>query len=484
MLCFAVFFPILTGILLFLIPDGHRRIRNCLAEAVSLLTSAMVFYLIFKGQGTANDAFPIAENLLIRFSLDGTGTVFAGLAAFLWPLATLYAFEYMHHEGGERPFFALYIISFGVTLGIALADNLVTMYIFYEFLSLSTLPMVMHGSSEEAQRAGFQYMMFTFGGAALALVGVIPAVVWGGNTFSPGGALEAALFETNPALMQVLFLCMTLGFGVKAAMFPFHSWLPVAAVAPTPVTALLHAAAVVKAGAFAVIRVCYFTFGAEHMRGTAAQNALLLMASVTIVYGAFRAVREHHLKRRLAWSTVSNLSYIIMAAALLTRDGMTAAMAHLLFHALIKITLFYCAGAVLVQTNKTEIESMRGLSKEMPFTSAVYAIAALALAGTPLLPAFVSKWMIGNAAVSSGNVFGYVGLAAVLIAAVLSALYVLYPAFFMLFCPADDADTVQVRREPGLCMIISMAVLTLAIFACGFFSNSIITFIADAAAQL
>ena len=418
---------------------------------------------------------------MLRFSLDGTGTVFAALAAFLWPIATLYAFEYMAHEGRERYFFALYTVSFGVTLGIALSADLVTMYVFYELLSLSTLPLVMHGSSEESQRAGRRYMMFTFGGAALALIGVIPAVVWGGGRFVPGGSLDASLFSAHPVLMQVLFLCMTLGFGVKAAVFPFHSWLPAAAVAPTPVTALLHAAAVVKAGAFAVIRVCYYTFGADSMHGTAAQAVLILLASFTIVYGALRAVREHHLKRRLAWSTVSNLSYIVMAAALLTQDGMTAALAHLLFHALVKITLFYCAGAVLVQTERTQIESMRDLMRIMPLTSVVYAIAALGLSGTPMLPAFISKWLIGNAALASGTPFGYVGLAAILISAILCAIYVIYPAFFMLFRGMDDADGEPVRLDPGPCMKLSMAILTLAIVLCGLFSNTIVSYIAGIA---
>ena len=476
MLSFAVFFPILAGLLLFLIPEPNRKLRCVLVELIALLTSAAVFSVIFRQQGTAETVFPIVSNLVMTFSLDGTGAIFAGLAAFLWPIATLYGFEYMRHEGRERAFFALYTVSYGVTLGVAMAGNLVTLYIFYELLSLSTLPLVMHSSRPEAVRAGRIYMAYTFGGAALALIGVIPVIAWGGGYFVPGGALEAVRFTQNPVLMQGLFLCIALGFGVKAAIVPFHRWLPEAAVAPTPVTALLHAAAVVKAGAFAVIRVCYFTFGSQNLYGTPAQAVLIILAALTIVYGAVRAVREHHLKRRLAWSTVSNLSYIVFSAALLTPAGMTGALAHLVFHALIKITLFYCAGAILVQTGRTQIESMRGLRARMPLVCGVYAIAALALAGTPMLPVFLSKWTIGNAALAV-RPFGLVGLIAMLISAVLCAVYVLYPAFFMLFRAPDESDT-EMAGDPGLCMKTAMVILVLSIVLISVYSNQLLTFMA------
>ena len=475
MLSFAVFFPISAGLLLFLVPEKQRKLRCCLTELTALLTSALVFYLIMQHPGTTETLFPVVQNLVLTFSLDGAGTVFAGLAAFLWPIATLYGFEYMRHEGREQAFFALYIVSYGVTLGIALAGNLVTMYIFYELLSLSTLPLVMHSSSPGAVRAGRSYMAYTFGGAALALIGVVPVIAWGGGNFVSGGVLDVGLFELHPVLMQMLFLCMALGFGVKAAIVPFHNWLPEAAVAPTPVTALLHAAAVVKAGAFAVIRVCYYTFGRQNIFGTPAQLVLICLSALTILYGALRAVREHHLKRRLAWSTVSNLSYIIFSAALLTPDGLSGAMAHLVFHAIIKITLFFCAGAILVQTGKTQIESMRGLREQMPLVCGIYAVAALALAGTPFLPIFLSKWMIGNAALAVWPT-GLIGLSAMLVSAVLCAVYVLYPVFFMLF-RRQDTPAEAGAGDPGLCMKISMGILILVIVLSGLYSNQLLTFI-------
>ena len=282
-------------------------------------------------------------------------------------------------------------------------------------------------------------------------------------------------------MVQLGYLCAFLGFGVKAAVFPFHAWLPEASVAPTPVTALLHAVAVVKSGVFAIIRVTYFSFGAQVLRGTAAQSIALLLASVTIVYGSTMAVKEHHFKRRLAYSTVSNLSYIVLAASLMTQSGLTAALAHMLFHALIKITLFFCAGAVMVKTGRTQIEDLRGLSRVMPFTCAVYTVGAISLMGTPLLPGFVSKWLIGSAAIETGTAMGMVGVAALLISAVLTAIYLMGPAMSMYFRPLEGMEKV-VNCDPGLRMKLPFAVLTAAIVLCGLFSDPIITLLAKLSA--
>ena len=282
-------------------------------------------------------------------------------------------------------------------------------------------------------------------------------------------------------MVQLGYLCAFLGFGVKAAVFPFHAWLPEASVAPTPVTALLHAVAVVKSGVFAIIRVTYFSFGAQVLRGTAAQSIALLLASVTIVYGSTMAVKEHHFKRRLAYSTVSNLSYIVLAASLMTQSGLTAALAHMLFHALIKITLFFCAGAVMVKTGRTQIEDLRGLSRVMPFTCAVYTVGAISLMGTPLLPGFVSKWLIGSAAIETGTAMGMVGVAALLISAVLTAIYLMGPAMSMYFRPLEGMEKV-VSCDPGMRMKLPFAVLAAAIVLCGLFSDPIITLLAKLSA--
>ena len=485
MLCLAVFLPIVCGLALLLIRPKSRLFRECAVLGATLVTSMIVLYGLLFERGTAQTAFMLMENMPVAFMLDGVGSVFTGLVAFLWPLAALYAFEYMEHEGGENHFFALYTITYGVTLGISMAANIKTMYIFYEFLTLATMPLVMHGTKPEAISAGRQYMIYSFFGAAVAFVGVMIVMAFGeGGAFVMGGVLSEGFKAAHPWLLTAGYLCAFVGFGVKAAVFPMHAWLPTASVAPTPVTALLHAVAVVKSGVFAIMRLTYFSFGAQLLRGTWAQKLALALTIITIVYGSAMAVREHHFKRRLAYSTISNLSYIAFAATLMTAQGLTAALAHMVFHALMKITLFYCAGAVLVKTHRTQIESLRGMAKAMPFVCVVYTVASLSLMGTPLLPGFVSKWQIGYAAVASGQTLGYVGVGAILISAVLTAVYLMSVAFFMFFRPMEDKRGIREGRsyDPSWKMKLPLAVLTLSIVLCGVFSNTIVTKLAAIAA--
>jgi len=485
MLCLAVFLPIVFGLAMLAVQPKSREGREWATECVTIATSLIVLYALINRSAEPTVLVYLMQDMPIAFHMDGLSAFFAALVAFLWPLATLYGFEYMEHEGGENHFFALYTLTYGVTLGIATAANIMTMYIFYEFLTLATLPLVMHGTSRESVKAGHQYMIYSFFGAAVAFVGVMIIIAFGnGGAFVMGGVLSEAFAEAHPMLLRVGYLCAFLGFGVKAAIFPMHAWLPRASVAPTPVTALLHAVAVVKSGVFAIMRLTYYSFGAALLAGTWAQHVAVILAIITIVYGSTMAVREHHFKRRLAYSTVSNLSYIVLAACMMTQAGLTAALAHMLFHALMKITLFFCAGAVLVKTHKTQIESLRGFVSAMPFICGVYTIAALSLMGTPLLPGFVSKWQIGSAAVSGGYVLGYAGVAAILISSVLTAIYLMSIAFFMFFRPLEDMEGLEAGRnyDPTWKMKLPLLVITIAIVLCGAFSNRIITVLAAIAA--
>lgn len=478
MLIFTVLLPVACGLALLALPLSRRR-TAIYTEAVTVATSLLAVACLLLCRGRTQAALPIARGLSVAFRVDGVGCVFTALIAFLWPLAALYGFEYMEHVGGEKHFFALYTVTYGVTLGISFAANLVTLYVFYEFLTLCTMPLVMHGSSPEALRAGRQYMLYSFFGAALAFVGVMIVTACGaGGDFAMGGVLGDAFAREHPALLSAAYLCMFVGFGAKAAVFPLHAWLPTASVAPTPVTALLHAVAVVKAGAFAIVRMTYFSVGAQLLRGRWPQTVAIVLSAVTIVYGSTMAVRERHFKRRLAYSTVSNLSYIVFAASLMTQDGLVAGMAHMLFHALIKITLFLCAGAVLVRTGRTQVESMRGLASVMPKTCAAYTFGALALTGTPLLPAFVSKWLIGVAAVEAGTRPALLGLAAILVSAVLTAIYLVSVAFSMCFRPLQEEAGEAVagtNRDPGWRMILPLGALCAAILLCGVCSGPIVS---------
>lgn len=470
MIIVPILFPIITGAILPLFRFAERKSRNIYTELVTLLNSIMVWVLLFNAPKGSVRALNLAGDLEITFMVDGLGSVFAGLIAFLWPIATLYAFEYMEHHGKENTFFTFYTMTYGVTLGIALAANLMTMYMFYEMLTLVTLPLVMAGMSREAIMAGRKYILYSMGGAAFAFIGFIFIFTFGTTmNFVPGGVLQGADIAGRGNLLRAVYVLAVLGFGVKAAIFPFHRWLPTASIAPTPVTALLHAVAVVKAGAFAIIRITYYSFGTEFLKGTFAQHTVMCFAMVTIIFGSARAVKEPHFKRRLAYSTVSNLSYIVFGASLMTQAGLAAALTHMIYHAVIKITLFFCAGAVLVRTHKEYVKELNGLGYRMPVTFAAFTVGALSLTGVPPFPGFISKWNLCTAAVAEGTPYAYAGTGVLLTSAFLTAIY-MFTTLFRAYFPKDDFDrkTIQGFSDPGWQMRVPFVIFIIVMTVLGF----------------
>ncbi|MBP5410739.1 MAG: proton-conducting membrane transporter [Lachnospiraceae bacterium] len=420
----TLFLPIIGGAALGIIKPHSRRVMEITVMTVTLLTSACVALILAVRPDGEAMILQLAESLSVKFFLDGSSCVFAGLVALLWPIASLYAIEYMETEDNRNTFFAYYTLTYGITLGIAFSANLMTMYMFYEMLTLVTIPLMMHGLKFKAVVATRKYVRYSLGGAAFAFIGFIAIVVFGETIdFRLGGVL--ADIAGKRTMLRIVYVMAVLGFGVKAAVFPFHGWLPSASVAPTPVTALLHAVAVVKAGAFAIIRITYYSFGTTFLRASWAQYTVMGFAVFTMVYGSVKAVKEQHCKRRLAYSTVSNLSYILFAVTLMTEVGMTAAYAHILAHGLMKITLFYCIGAVNVKAHRHYVWEMDGMGRRMKTVFIVYTIAGLSLIGIPPMIGFVSKWYIGNAAVAQGTVYSYIGLAALILSALLTAAYIL-----------------------------------------------------------
>ncbi len=422
----------------------------------------------------------------MKFGIDGCAMVFAGLVSVLWPLASLYGFEYMEHEGRENAFFCLYTATYGITVGICFSGNLMTMYLFYEMLTLITIPLVMFSLDHKSVVAARKYMKYSIGGAAFAFIGFISIFTFGDTLdFVQGGVLNASAMSEHRVFLQLVYVMAVFGFGVKAAIFPLHGWLPSASVAPTTVTALLHAVAVVKAGAFAIIRITYYSFGCDFLRGSWAQYVVIAFAAITIVFGSSKAVKEQHCKRRLAYSTVSNLSYIIFAAALMTPAGLTAAFTHMIFHGLMKITLFYCIGAVMVKTGRKYLWEMDGIGRKMPLIFVVYTIAGLALVGIPPLCGFVSKWYIATAAVSEGSAWAKVGLAAVMISALLTAAYI-FELVVRAWMPAKEAEPQDFSHchPVGLRMSVPLVILTIMIVAFGLYSGPLTSFFTDIASGL
>ena len=478
MIILVILIPCIAGILVPLLPFKKRSHWEIFLECAVILNSILVWYLLLHHSDSTFLLANFTGNLSISFKVDGMGMVFAGLVAALWPFATLYAFEYMTKESHQRVFFLFYTVTYGVTLGIALAANLLTMYFFYELLTLVTVPLVMHTLTREAILASRKYLYYSLGGAAFAFIGMIMIIVYGTTTdFVPGGILDLAKIGDRTNVLLFVYVMAFIGFGVKAALCPFNSWLPQAGVAPTPVTALLHAVAVVKSGAFAILRLTYYSFGTDFLRGTWAQTTVMLLVMFTIVYGCSRAVKETHLKRRLAYSTISNLSYILFGAAIMTPLGLTGALSHLVFHAVIKISSFFCAGAVIHQTGRNYVHELDGLGYKMPRVFGIFTVSALALMGVPGLAGFISKWNLARAAVNSGNTVAWFGVACLLVSALLTAIYMMTIVVRAFFPNRDfDPDTLQGIQDPNWKMILPLFVFTFFIILFGVYSQPIVDF--------
>lgn len=476
MLILTVLTPIILGAATMLFRFKSARKRQLYLFSSVLLTSLMVLWCLLRSNGETVTLIRLTDTISCTLHLDGMGKIFAGLVALLWPCAMLYAFEYMEHEGGENVFFTWYTMTYGVTLGIAMAGDIVTLYLFYEFLTLVTLPLVMHGMSHQSVAAGLKYLYYSLTGAGLAFIGVVLILFFGESTAFVSGGVLGALAENRQTLLRVGYILAFLGFGVKAAIFPFHGWLPTASVAPTPVTALLHAVAVVKAGVFAVMRITYHSFGTALLQGTFAQYIPIALALFTIVYGSAMAVREQHLKRRLAYSTISNLSYILFGALLMTPQGLTGALSHMIFHGLMKISLFCAVGAVLVKTEKQYVQDIRGLGKRMPLTVSVFVLGGLAMTGIPPLIGFQSKWLLMESALQVGGWMGTLGIIALLISALLTAIYLLVPAFHACFSQPNQGESLT-HCDTTWQMGVPFILWSVIMIALSFVSQPLIQFI-------
>ena len=483
MIISVILIPFIAGILVPVLPFRKRWQKEVFLETAVVINSILVWYLLLHHSDSTFLLAHFTGNLNISFRVDGMSMVFAGLVSSLWPFATLYAFEYMTKEDHENVFFLFYTVTYGVTLGIAFAANLLTMYFFYELLTLVTVPLVMHTLTREAVLASRKYLYYSLGGAAFAFIGLIMVIVYGTTTdFILGGVFDLAKIDENTNVLLFIYVMAFMGFGVKAAVCPFNSWLPQAGVAPTPVTALLHAVAVVKSGAFAILRLTYYSFGTDFLKGTWAQDVVMAIVMFTIVYGCSRAVKETHLKRRLAYSTISNLSYILFGAVIMTPLGMAAALSHLVFHAIMKISSFFCAGAIMHQTDRHYVHELDGLGYKMPCIFGIFTLSSLALMGVPGLAGFISKWNLASAAAESGNPLAYGGVACLLVSALLTAIYML-SIVVRAFFPGKDFDygTVSEAKDPNWKMLVPLFVFSAFIILFGVYSQPIVDFLINVA---
>ncbi len=438
----AVFAPLVGAFLILVAGDQRANLRDTLMVLASVATFVPVATIlpeVSAGGLPRVDVVEVVPGLPIAFEVEPLGMLFALIASFLWIITSFYAIGYMrgHHEGNQTRFFACFAIAISAAIGVAFAANMFTLFFAYEVLTISTYPLVAHHQDSEAQRAGRTYLgILLTTSICLQLV----AIIWtwfaaGTLDFTPGGILAGKV--TGPELGVLLFLYMY-GIG-KAALMPIHSWLPAAMVAPTPVSALLHAVAVVKAGVFTVLKVIIYIFGTETLRTTGVSEWLIYVAGFTIVAASCIALTKDNLKARLAYSTVSQLSYIVIGAALATPWAIMGAAMHIAMHAFGKITLFFCAGAIMVATHKTEISQMHGLGRRMPFTMGAFLLGALCVIGIPPFGGFWSKWHLVGGALDAGEMLV---VAVLLISTLLNVAYLLPPVLYAFLLPPkpDDHD--------------------------------------------
>lgn len=469
-----VFLPIIAGLLLLAFPNAGRKTRNITVLCVSLLNLGLVIFAALGDLG-AFELLRINDDYTLMFRIDGAGRLFGLLVSALWPFALIYAFDYMKQEERQNSFFAFYIMTLGSVLGIAFAGDIITMYVFYEMLTLFTYPLVMHSMTNSALKAGTEYLVYMLGGAAFSFVGIIVVVLNAGSSeFVLGGILQNLSPEMK-GMMTVMFIIIFCGFGVKAALMPFGRWLIHATVAPMPVTALLHAVAVVKSGAFAIIRLIYYIYGADYLRGTWGQYAAILLVSCTILYGSFMAVREPHLKRRMAYSTISNLSYILFGAVLMSPLGMVGAFSHIIAHAVSKLVLFYSVGAIMHITGKEYVYQTDGLARKWKLTYALFTVAACSLIGVPVLAGFTSKIRLIIAALDTDNAFAYIGMYCIILSALLTAIYLMTMVVRAYF-PKENicCQDIEEIGRPGAGMLVPIGICALAAVLFGIFGGSLV----------
>ena len=464
---------LIPAVWIFFIPRNKRFLRSILNIGGALVKLQIVILMaigLYLGE-VYEFVWQIMPGLDLRLQIDGLAALFLLLSAFLWLLTTVYAIGYLENSPNRARFFGFFSLCVSATTGVAMAGNLFTFVLFYEMLTLATWPLVVHRGTPQAIAAGRVYLKYTLlGGAAILVATVLLHGLVGSPSFMPGGYLPQS--DVHQAWLWVIFILLISGLGVKAALVPFHSWLPQAMVAPAPVSALLHAVAVVKAGAFGIVRVVFEVYGIEFASQQGMTWLLLILAAFTILYGSIRALFETDLKKRLAFSTVSQVSYVTLGVALAGPLGAIGGLIHIVHQGLMKITLFMSAGNYAETLGIHKTTEMAGVGRRMPWTTAAFSLAALGMIGLPPLAGFISKWYLGLGAWQVGE---YWVLAVLMLSSLLNAGYflpLLYRAWF-LPTPATwpDEQALSRRFETHWMLLFPPLVTALSVILLGVFAG-------------
>ncbi len=478
---FLILFPLVCGLLapfMKLLPD--RRLRCAVMIFCSAVEAAAGLYCVFSPEASTG-SFSFADGISVGFTSDLTAKLFCLIITLAWLLVSIYASVYMKHEKNEERFYLFMLLSQSAMLGAAFSDNLISMYFFYELVTLFSMPLVLHSLSQSSVAAAKKYLFYSVAGAFAALFGIfvlagkLPSV-----SFVSGGNADGEL--SSLVLWSVFAMCI--GFGAKAGLFPLHGWLPTAhPVAPAPASALLSGL-IAKAGVLAIIRTVFFTVGADALRGTAVQKALLVLSLTTVFMGSMMAYKEKIFKKRLAYSTVSQISYVLTGLFLFSESGVEGALWQVIFHAAVKVGLFLCAGAVIYLYGKTQVSDLEGMGKKMPVTFVCFTVLSLSLIGIPPMAGFFSKWHLATASLALDGLgaFSYIAPAVLLLSALLTAAYLL-PITVKGFWSTQEGDTEKAKKEP-LAMTLPLIILSLIALFGGVLSDSVGEFISAVGASM
>ena len=492
-LVLPVFFPVICGLAIFVWnKKWTAKTRNNFV-LFALMAELAAVVISFGARENEVILWYLTKDIPVAFTMDNLTIIFMALLAVVWLMVGIFAFQYMKHEDSAEHaaehtrslsgtcFFGCYLLVAGVMNGIFLAGNLVTFYLFYEFMTLLSAPFVLHTMTKEAIYAAKKYLFYSIAGASLAVFGF--AFLYGTAetlTFLPGGIFANGLPKEKESVLLVSAFLMILGFGTKAGMFPMHGWLPSAhPVAPAPASAVLSGL-ITKAGVLGIIRVVFYLFGVENLSGTWVQTAFLVLSLGTVFMGSMLAYKEQILKKRLAYSTVSQVSYVLFGIALMHPVALTGALLHVVCHSVMKSTLFLNAGAVIYKTGRTKVTELRGIGKEMPVTMWTFAIAAVGMVGIPPFCGFISKWYLCQGALESGTgVFEWIGPVILLASALLTAGY-LVSVVIAAFFPGEEYDYAgMARKEPNAKMLLPMVLLAGMVVILGFFPQIVTGVVSD-----
>ena len=467
LLLIPILFPVIAGLPVFRMQNA--KTRRIYISIILIINAALVCTLAFIPDLSLN-LWTISDTMLIAFKQDGVAKFFAVIMSIIWMLVAFFAYEYIHHEGRESLFLGFYTMTAGALIGLCYSGNLITLYMFFEIMTIMTVPLVIHNRTDESRRAGMKYLGYSIFGAGLGLAGLffLNRYVGGNLAFAAGGTLDMSMAGEHVPLILVVTFIMIIGFGAKAGMIPLQAWLPTAhPVAPAPASAVLSGI-ITKAGVLAIIRVLYYMVGPDLIRGTWVQYTLIILALVTVFAGSMLAFKEKLLKKRLAYSTVSQVSYILFGLFLLTTTGVEGALLQIVFHVLAKNIMFLCAGAIIFKTGKTYVYQLRGIGKQMPIVMWCFTLASLSLIGIPPFGGFFSKWFLATGAITPEfGALGYVGAAVLLLSALLTAGYVL-PIIRDGFFPGKDFDYSGLKKEePNKYMTVPLIIMSVGVLGMG-----------------